>query len=395
VRLSRKDLVSILKQQATYICVALIVSAVFWAEGERVNALKVILYTFFFGNVVSAVMTKLQPYYWNRPAPYNWIMYAVCLLGISAPVFAICGVLLWWLEPLNSHSLYEALTGGWKFPLIVMVVYSTVHVIYRSTRDRLEQRNLELERSVERESAQVQMQKQELERAREIQEGLLPKQIPQLAGFEVSAAWRPAREVSGDYFDVFRLGESQVAFCVADVVGKGVSAALLMANVQAAVRAFASEHVSPAELCGKVNRLLCENVAAGKFVTFLFGILDCGSRRLVYCNAGHPDPILITKGAAAALDGSGAVLGVFPSWQYKNEVVELAEGDRFLVFTDGITEAEAPDEVEFGEERIAVFAARHRTESATELSRLLLDRVDAYCQSHFHDDATLVVVAAK
>jgi sigma-B regulation protein RsbU (phosphoserine phosphatase) len=395
VRLSRKTVVSILKQQAAYVCVALIVSAAFWAEGQQANALKVILYAFFFGNVVSTAMAKLTPYYWNRPSPYNWLLFGLFLFGVSVPTFVVCSVLLWWIAPLTSQSVYELITTGWKFPLLVMVVYSTVHIIYRTTKERLEERNRELERSVEVESAQVAMQKQELQRAREIQEGLLPKQIPQLDGFEVSAAWRPAREVSGDYFDVFRLGENLVAFCVADVVGKGVSAALLMANVQAAVRAFASEYISPAELCGKVNRLLCENVASGKFVTFLFGILDCKTRRLVYCNAGHSDPILITQGKAAALNESGAVLGVFPAWQYKDDIVELAEGDRFLVFTDGLTEAEAPDQVEFGEERIADFAASHSTESATELSTLLLDRVDAYCRSQFQDDATLVVVAAK
>ena len=395
MRLSRKALVSILKQQVAYVCVAIIVSAAFWAEGQQANALKVILYAFFFGNIVSLAMAKLTPYYWNRPAPYKWLLYGVFLFGVSVPTYVVCGAILWVLAPFSSQSVYEAIATGWKFPLLVMVVYSTVHIIYRTTKERLEERNRELERSVEVESAQVAMQKQELQRAREIQEGLLPKQIPQLDGFEVSAAWRPAREVSGDYFDVFRLGDNLAAFCVADVVGKGVSAALLMANVQAAVRAFASEHISPAELCTKVNRLLCENVATGKFVTMLFGLLDCAAHRITYCNAGHPSPVLVSSGRAAELDGSGAVLGVFNSWDYKNNVVDLLEGDRLLVFTDGLTEAETDSGEEFGGQRITQAAQGNAARSAMELSDALLAQVDAFCNSHFQDDATLLVVAAK
>jgi serine phosphatase RsbU (regulator of sigma subunit) len=395
MKLTRKTLLSILKQQVIYVAVALVVSAVFWAEGQPVNALKVILYAFVFGNVVSAAMALLAPYCWNRPTPYKWLFYALCLLAVAAPTYVACSVLLWRIAPISSQSLYDLVTTGWKFPVLVMIVYSTIHIIYRTTREGLEQRNRELERSVELESAQVALQKQELQRAREIQEGLLPKQIPQLAGFEISASWRPAREVSGDYFDVFRLGDNSVAFCVADVVGKGVSAALLMANVQAAVRAFSSESISPAALCAKVNRLLCENVATGKFVTMLFGVLDCRLHRITYCNAGHPGPIFLSRGHAAALDGSGAVLGVFSNWEYRNTIVRFGPGDRLLVFTDGLTEAEAGDGDEFGELRIIQAVEKNALRPAPELSHALLEQVDTFCQSHFQDDATLLVLAAN
>jgi phosphoserine phosphatase RsbU/P len=132
---------------------------------------------------------------------------------------------------------------------VVIVTYGLVSFLYESTRERLEQRNRELQRTVEQGTEELAIQKQELARAREIQQSLLPKTIPQIPGFEVATAWQPARTVSGDYFDVFRLGgEHQIGVCIADVVGKGVSAALLMANVQAAVHAFAHEAVSPAEL---------------------------------------------------------------------------------------------------------------------------------------------------
>ena len=130
------------------------------------------------------------------------------------------------------------------------------------------------------------------------------KEIPQLAGFEVAAAWRPAREVSGDYYDVFKLDEHRLGVCIADVVGKGVAAALLMANVQAAVRAYASSAENAAQLCTKVNRLLCENLATGKFVTFLYGVLNNETRTFDYCNAGH---VLSDSGFArdGAIHGGG------------------------------------------------------------------------------------------
>jgi len=231
--------------------------------------------------------------------------------------------------------------------------------------------------------------------AREIQESLLPKIMPQLPGFEVASAWQPARAVGGDYFDVLKLGENRLAICIADVSGKGVPAALLMANVQASLRASVRDLDSPARVCSIINQMLCESIAADKFVTFFCGVLDADSRTFRYCNAGHPYPILVSGGALRTLDQGGAVLGVLPAWTYQDSSVDLSSGDRLLLFTDGITEAEGPRGEEFGMEKVAAFAKAHAANSAASMNQQLLAQVTEFCGAQFRDDATLLVLAVK
>jgi sigma-B regulation protein RsbU (phosphoserine phosphatase) len=165
----------------------------------------------------------------------------------------------------------------------------------------------------------------------------------------------------------------------------------MMANVQAAVRAYAGSAESPAQLCAKVNSLLCENLATGKFVTFLYGVLNNETRSLEYCNAGQVYPILVSQGATQSPDHGGAVLGVFPGWAYENARIEFRAGDRLLLVTDGITEASGEDEDEFGEEKLAAAALAESKRTAAEMS----NAVSAFCNAHFQDDATLLVIAAK
>jgi phosphoserine phosphatase RsbU/P len=169
-----------------------------------------------------------------------------------------------------------------------------------------------------------------LQRAREIQESLLPKEIPQLPGFEVASAWQPARTVSGDYFDVLKLGESRLALCIADVSGKGVPAALLMANVQTSLRASVRDLNSPARVCAIVNGMLCASIASDKFVTFFCGVLDAALGTFRYCNGGHPYPILVSSDAVRTLDQGCAVLGVFPAWKDSSVDLSSATGYFYL-----------------------------------------------------------------
>jgi hypothetical protein len=194
----------------------------------------------------------------------------------------------------------------------------------------------------------------ELSRVRELQERLLPKaHVAGIHGYDVAHVWRPQRSVSGDYFDVIDLGEQKLAVCIGDVIGKGMPAALLMSNVQAAVKAVAAPDMSPAELCGRVNRVLAGNLAAGNFVTFFYSIIDARTGELTYTNAGHVPPVLVrADGSIVRLEHGGALLGVFKHWMFQQESVLLQKGDRLLLFTDGISELKDDSEEEFGEERI-------------------------------------------
>ncbi len=382
------------RQQGLYIAVSAVVGAIFWAIGQQINPATVLVYCLCIGNLLSPATGWLEFLFADRPFPYDLLIFLTVLLVLTVPIYLIATVVVWLVAPPSLQTLSHLITTGWKFPFLITFVFGILSFLYHSTKERLERRNVELQQTVERGTVRLEMQEQELERAREIQQSLLPKEIPQLPGFEVAGAWQPASTVGGDYYDVLRLDDHRLGICIADVVGKGVSAALLMANVQAAVRAFASNSESPAQVCGKVNALLHENIATGKFVTFFYGILDGEMRTFQYSNAGHLYPILVSGGSIRTLEQSGAVLGVFPSWKYEDSMINLGAGDRLLLFTDGITEASNANGQEFEEGGVAAFAIANRTLCAKDLNSRLLTQVTVYCGAQFHDDATLLVVAA-
>jgi uncharacterized protein YndB with AHSA1/START domain len=239
-------------------------------------------------------------------------------------------------------------------------------------------------------------QVQEYEEAREIQQGLMPKQIPQIPGLEISGSWQPARIVGGDYFDVFSFSERRVGLCIADVSGKGMPAALLMSNLQAVVKALASENSFPKELVEKVNRVMCRNTTEAKFITLFYGLLDVDGKTLRYVNAGHNAPILTRKdGTQVRLEEGGLILGIFEEHGYEEGEIELRPGDRLVMFTDGITEAVDEQGVEFGEKRMTELSCGARQLSAEALRGRLLERATEFCAGRFEDDVTLLVVAVS
>ena len=235
-------------------------------------------------------------------------------------------------------------------------------------------------------------QQREAEEARLIQRGLLPTTTPQVAGIDLSVTWLPADGVGGDCFDTLGFG-NVLGVSIADIAGKGLPAALLMSNLQAAVRAFAQDAVSPASINNSINRLLCRNMASGRFATFCYARIEPSFSRIVYSNAGHNPPLLIrSNGRVDKLGDGGMVLGIFPDTQYEQAEMPLTAGDRLLFYTDGITEARNPEGDEYGEDRLAAAAVAVRTGGAEVIKDAVLADLNAFTTGKFEDDATLIVV---
>jgi phosphoserine phosphatase RsbU/P len=236
--------------------------------------------------------------------------------------------------------------------------------------------------------------RRETENARLVQRALLPSTLPSLHGCDVAAIWQPASTFGGDCYDALRFADTSMGISIADVAGKGLPAALVMANLQASIRAFAEPDVTPEAVAAGVNRLVCRNVNLSTLVTFFYGVIDCAAHTLTFTNAGHNPPILMrSDGSVERLAAGGTVLGLSVETSFDRGNAALRSGDRLVLFTDGITEAERSDEVEFGDHRLidALQSLRHL--SARELVERLIADVREFTGGAFRDDATLVCIA--
>jgi sigma-B regulation protein RsbU (phosphoserine phosphatase) len=238
----------------------------------------------------------------------------------------------------------------------------------------------------------------DLDEAHQTQQRLLPSELPQMPGVEIQASWLPAKNIGGDYYDAIKLDDETLAFCIADVAGKGLPAALVMSNIQAAVRAYANTMRSPADLCKQLNRLIFGNTQTMRFVTFFYGVLDIRTRGLRYTNAGHVPPILIRKdGTPETLSEGGMVLGPFSDSRYQEASVVLHSGDRLVLLTDGITEAANAAGEQFADSaRITDLLVRNRGLTSAKLRDTLLDAVTSFSDfsdGDLEDDATLIVLS--
>ena len=254
-------------------------------------------------------------------------------------------------------------------------------------RKRRQQRRLDAESQTVNHKLQ-----QELTESQEIQEALLPKELPSIEGFEIAVAWKPARAVGGDYFDVLKFSDRHTAFCIADVAGKGMPAALLMSNVQAVLKSFASDVVAPGDLCARVNSVMCDNMVAHRFITCFYALLDTQNKKLLYTNAGHCPPMLVRDSTCVRMKEGGPVLGIFPDRRYLQEEIELRTGDSLVLFTDGVTEARNAAGKEFGEDRLRELLTAGQKVSANELRDRIMAAVGEFSGGQMHDDATLMVL---
>ena len=292
-------------------------------------------------------------------------------------------------------------------PIVVMTAWGDIDLAVRAMRAGAQSfvekpwDNRKLVQILEREIAAGQGARQRSERhGREqrdallIQRALMPGSLPSTPRFQVAGAWQPAGTLGGDCYDVFLFGPGSLGMSIADVAGKGLPAALLMSSLQAAVRAFAHADSSPQGVCTSVNRLLCGQMIAGRFVTMAYLRLDADRGTVAYANAGHNPPLLVrSTGEVEPLPPSGTVLGVFPDAEYQGAELSLRSGDRLLLYTDGISEARGAADEEFGEARLQASLVRNRHLSAADLHRAMMDEITRFAASGFQDDATLLVIA--
>jgi phosphoserine phosphatase RsbU/P len=235
--------------------------------------------------------------------------------------------------------------------------------------------------------------KSEMEIARHVQQKLFPHESRRLATLDFAGQCLAAREVSGDYYDFFDAGEDGLGFVLADVSGKGVGAALLMANLQASFRSQPREALRhPAEALRTVNKLFYESTPPEHFATLFFGVYDDRTRRLSYANCGHLPPLLVRgDGSIERLMPTATVIGVFKDWSTEECAVDLRPGDTLVLFSDGVTEAGIDHGTEFGEDGLLELIEKARGQSAA----ALVDRIVGAVAGDRHDDVTAVALRAR
>ena len=230
--------------------------------------------------------------------------------------------------------------------------------------------------------------------ARDIQLKLLPSDFPPISGYQAAGKNIPAKEVGGDYYDFVRISEDRYGFCLGDVSGKGMPAALLMANLQATLRGQILTDATPGICIQRANRLMYLNTDPQKFATLFYGILDVKNHRIRFCNAGHDNPFLLGPDLQTQrLHVGGPVLGFLPECAYEEAEVNLNPGDILLIYSDGITEAFNTREEEFGEKRLEKLVRENREKTADQLINLIFESVREFASGMPQmDDMTLFII---
>ncbi|MBV8435940.1 MAG: PP2C family protein-serine/threonine phosphatase [Silvibacterium sp.] len=250
--------------------------------------------------------------------------------------------------------------------------------------------------AIGREMAQRERLNRELEIAQEVQARLFPQHLPAVAGLDYCGHCRPAREVGGDYYDFLDLPGGRLGIAIGDVSGKGIGAALLMASLEASLRAQASVRHELAELMMQVNNLVYEASSENRYATLFYAEYDARSRLLSYVNAGHDAPVVLRKTVTGCdvvrLETGGPVIGLLRQ-SYQQESFPLEAGDRVVLFTDGVSESMNARGEEWGEDKLIQFAETCHGLSAFEEMTQILAAADAFAAgTSQHDDMTLVVL---
>jgi len=233
---------------------------------------------------------------------------------------------------------------------------------------------------------------QELRVARIIQQTLLPKELPDIPGWQVAVHWQPAQAVGGDFYDFLDLSDGRLGFVIGDVTDKGVPAALVMATTRSILRAAAERLVAPGQVLERVNEVLCPDIPPNMFVTCLYAILEPASGRMRFANAGHNLPYQRTANGVIELRATGMPLGLMPGMVYEEQEATLAPGDSVLFSSDGLVEAHNPQRELFGFPRVRTLMGDHA--GGTALIDFLIDELAAFTGPDWEqeDDVTLVTL---
>jgi len=231
--------------------------------------------------------------------------------------------------------------------------------------------------------------------AREVQQQLFPHSVPSVPGLDLYAVCRPARVVSGDYYDFIPLGGGRVGIALADISGKGIFAALLMASLQASLRSTAAldGKSGTAELVSVLNQHLFKNTSDDRYATLFYAVYDSSAKTLTYTNAGHLAPFFVTDGHIQSLDQGGTVVGLFEDARYTQGTVRVAPGSLLVGFSDGLTEPESVYGEEFGVERLKAEVLRQQDSSASRIAENLMSAVDQWAGTPEQADDMTIVVA--
>ncbi|HKA22152.1 MAG TPA: PP2C family protein-serine/threonine phosphatase [Blastocatellia bacterium] len=233
----------------------------------------------------------------------------------------------------------------------------------------------------------------ELSFALEVQRALFPHHLPRSNGLEFAAVCIPARGISGDYYDVIQFPDGRLVFAIADISGKGISAAILMANMQALLRTLSETGIPPAEVCSRLNRHLHQVTDESKFATFFYAEWNAITRHLRYVNAGHHAPIVLGSCCGRQLSEGGFPLGMFATSEFQTGEMVLQPDDLLVLYSDGLTEATKGGE-EFGDRRLKAEIDRRSGQSLVDIQAGILDAVRKWAGDELEDDMTLLMVRA-
>lgn len=248
-----------------------------------------------------------------------------------------------------------------------------------------------------REMIEKQKIEEDIRIAREIQKNLFPKSFPQSTCYELFGMNIPSKKVGGDYFDCFRIDESRILILISDVVGKGITASLIMSNLQAMIKVITNESFEIKEATKVINNLMKKNLSSGNFITFFWGILDEKNKTFEYVNAGHNPPFLIRENEIKKLEKGGIILGVMEvKSQYESEIIELKKDDLICLYTDGFIEATDKMENEFSEKRFLGNLIKYKNHSLEIITNKIIDDVLSYSANPDElDDLTILLARVK